>query len=136
MVRDSDIRNLEMPEENAVGNSIAHRQHRLLGDDEAVIGYQVSLLDMHIATRRAQIERGILATVLLVMGVPCIVTVAILAVTVTEMHAPDIGTAFRPHPNTMVMRHNLLAQQQCHCHEQDKIGSLAESGSHYRLSFK
>ena len=87
MVRDSDIRNLEMPEENAVGNSIAHRQHRLLGDDEAVIGYQVSLLDMHIATRRAQIERGIIATVLLVMGVPCIVTVAILAVTVTEMHA-------------------------------------------------
>ena len=125
-----------MPEENAVGNSIVYRQHRLLGDDEAVIGYQVSLLDMHIVARRTQIERGILATVLLVMCVPCVVTVAIIAVTVAEVNVLDIGTAFRPHPNTMVMRHNLLAQQQCHCHEQDKIGCLAESGSHYRLSFK
>lgn len=112
---------------------MGRRERRLLKKDKATAVESDYFLDKVITVLgNPEEELRIIAALLFAMRVvmAAMPMFTLLALAITEMDGPGRCIARDCALITVMMRHNPLAHEQCHCHEYRHIGYLAKNLLH------
>lgn len=111
---------------------MGRREQRLLKKDKATAECDYFLDKVITVLGNPEEELRIIAAFLLAMRVPmtAMPMLTLLALAITEMDGSGRYIARDCALITVMMRHNPLAHEQCHCHEYRHIGYLAKNILH------